>query len=57
MSKNDVLAKVKNLTIEGYSSNNWNSTTMNTVNVQDLDPMDGIGMEDPGEELDSKKNP
>ncbi|ONK59494.1 uncharacterized protein A4U43_C08F7010 [Asparagus officinalis] len=54
VNKDDVLARVKNMTIEGYRTSNWNSSAMATGGVEDVDPIDGIGMEDPGKELNSK---
>ena len=42
------------MTIEGYSNGNWNSSMIPNVGMEDLDPIDGIGMEDPGKDLDNK---
>ncbi|ONK57844.1 uncharacterized protein A4U43_C09F4770 [Asparagus officinalis] len=42
------------MTIEGYRTSNWNSSAIATRGVEDIDPIDGIGMEDPGKELNSK---
>ncbi|RZS11191.1 hypothetical protein BHM03_00042501 [Ensete ventricosum] len=38
-----VVAKVKNMTTDGY--NNWNGSSM-TIGMEDLDPIDGISNED-----------
>lgn len=59
-SKDDsILARVKNMTIEGYSNtnSNWNSTTLPTVGMEDLDPINGIGVDDPNRALNSKLKP
>ncbi|XP_020598092.1 uncharacterized protein LOC110037725 [Phalaenopsis equestris] len=52
MSRDDsILARIKNLTIDGY--NNWNNTAV-TVGIEDLDPIDGIATEDSGRNIDNK---
>ncbi|CAL9115624.1 unnamed protein product [Musa textilis] len=38
-----VVAKVKNMTADGYK--NWNGSSM-TIGLEDLDPIDGIGNEE-----------
>lgn len=44
MSKEEtVVAKVKNMTTDGYK--NWNGSSM-TIGMEDLDPIDGISNED-----------
>ncbi|KAG0458015.1 hypothetical protein HPP92_023172 [Vanilla planifolia] len=50
MTTNDdsILARIKNMTIDGYSS--WNGTSM-TIGLEDLDPVDGIGTEGTGRGL------
>jgi len=42
------------MTIEGYSNGDWNSSTIPNVGMEDLDPIDGIGMEDRGKDLYNK---
>ncbi|KAG1346185.1 hypothetical protein COCNU_06G000140 [Cocos nucifera] len=48
-----IVARIKNMTIDGYS--NWNGSSM-TMGLEDLDPIDGIGMEDTGRDSDNKDN-
>ncbi|PKA51620.1 hypothetical protein AXF42_Ash002987 [Apostasia shenzhenica] len=46
-SKDDsILARIKNMSIDGYS--NWNGTSMTTIGMDDLDPIDGIGTDETG---------
>ncbi|XP_072958391.1 uncharacterized protein [Typha angustifolia] len=40
-----IIARIKNMTIDGYS--NWNGTSM-TIGMEDLDPIEGLGMDDNG---------
>ncbi|KAK8959060.1 hypothetical protein KSP40_PGU007909 [Platanthera guangdongensis] len=46
-----VLARIKNMSIDGYS--NWNSTSM-TIGLEDLDPIDGFVKEETAKDADSK---
>ncbi|XP_073007767.1 uncharacterized protein [Typha latifolia] len=43
--KDDIIARIKNMTIDGYS--NWNGTSM-TIGMEDLDPIEGLGMDENG---------
>lgn len=48
-----VIARIKNMTIDGYGT--WNGSSM-TIGLEDLDPIDGIGMEGTGRDSDDKDN-
>ncbi|XP_073107157.1 uncharacterized protein [Elaeis guineensis] len=48
-----IVARIKNMTIDGSGS--WNGSSM-TIGLEDLDPIDGIAMEDAGRDSDNKDN-
>ena len=52
-SKDDaVLARIKNLTIDGYSD--WNGTSM-AMSLESADAIDATGVEQTGSELENKE--